>query len=252
MQSAYYDAMAPFSHLLFANWDRFQTWQLEKLSSHLPKPSPDVRIIDFACDIGTQLVPLAQAGFTVSGIDSSALCVQRCRRELGARELRADVHHCDFVQEPDDMRWASEAFDVALLMDNYIFHAADDDEVFTALRCIRNSLKPGGVALVAFRAYDDANARPTVTVPTFYAEESSRRFVHQVWDWQDESCYDFHLYLNVQDSEGTWAALHFVGRYRPVPHDRLAQIARAAGFRSVELIEPERTQYHRWLLKAQA
>lgn len=30
MQDAFYDALAPSNHLLFARWEQFQTWQRDK------------------------------------------------------------------------------------------------------------------------------------------------------------------------------------------------------------------------------
>jgi len=253
MQDAFYDALAPFNHLLFADWRRFQNWQLDKLAPHLPPPSPEVRVIDCASGIGTQLLPLAAAGYSTTGVDSSLVSVERARRELRTAGLRAEVVHADIcVSSPVDLGLDEHA-NVALLMDNYLTHAADDGEALAVLRFARNCLTSEGRALIALRDYDETpGVRPMTTAPAFYLDSESRRLVHQVWDWRDDRHYDFHLHFAMEVGLDRWNTKHFVGRYRPIARSRAVELARDAGFRNVELVPPSASGFHQWILDARA
>jgi S-adenosylmethionine-dependent methyltransferase len=60
-----------------------------QLAEHLPKPSPEVRVLDVGCGQGTQAIRLASAGFSVVGVDPSDALLARARR--AARDTRARV-----------------------------------------------------------------------------------------------------------------------------------------------------------------
>src|SRR5215204_6082278 len=59
--------------------------------------APGTRLLDLACGAGAGSVVLAQAGYTVSGIDRSEIMVQRAR-ELAAKS------GLDLTLNVDDMR----------------------------------------------------------------------------------------------------------------------------------------------------
>ncbi len=61
-----------------------------QLDAHLPRPGPNVRVLDAGCGQGTQAIRLARAGYTVRGIDLSEDLL-----ELAARSA---------ADEPDDVR----------------------------------------------------------------------------------------------------------------------------------------------------
>lgn len=100
------------------------------------------KVLDLACGPGRFVVPLAQAGYTVTGVDRSAFLLQKAR-ELADRQ-RVSV---ELIEE--DMRDFSRpnTFDLVLnLFTSFgYFDEADDNE--RVLSNVNASLKPGGVFL---------------------------------------------------------------------------------------------------------
>ena len=250
MQDDFYDALAPHNHLLFADWERFRAWQYRIIAPYLPTAKSDTRIVDCACGIGTQLLPLAAAGYTIAGIDSSRACIERTAVELRREGYAAQLVHADL--RSDALVDLTPGCDVAVLMDNYLTHARSDDEAVAFLTGMHRLLRRRGTLLLAIRHYEEeAGTKPTGTLPAFYADVGQRRISHQVWDWLDEESYRFHLYFTRQ-SAANWNVTHFSAVYRPVRRDRMLVLARSAGFDRIELVAPNVSGYHQWLVVAEA
>jgi len=88
----FYDALAEYYDLIFEDWDASMARQggaLEQLiRAELGVAVPEtVRVLDVACGIGTQALPLALRGFQVTGRDISAGAIARLRREAEARHV---------------------------------------------------------------------------------------------------------------------------------------------------------------------
>jgi 2-polyprenyl-3-methyl-5-hydroxy-6-metoxy-1,4-benzoquinol methylase len=83
----FYDALAEHSHLIFEDWDAPMRRQGQIIARLLPSPvfGP---ILDVACGIGTQSLPLAALGYSVEGSDVSVAEIARAERECTARGLR--------------------------------------------------------------------------------------------------------------------------------------------------------------------
>jgi glycine/sarcosine N-methyltransferase len=77
------------------------------------------------------------------------------------------------------------------------------------------------------------------------------RIVFQVWDWLDERRYEFHLHITLETVQ-SWAAHHFVGRYRAVTPDELARMAERSGFRDVKILSSADTGFYQPSITAQA
>lgn len=101
------------------------------------------RVLDVACGWGRHAVPLAEAGFEVTGVDISAAALAAARAatdEAGpetasrVRWLRRDMR---------DLAFAGE-FDAALSLLSSLGYFLSDDEDLRVLRAIRRALKPGG------------------------------------------------------------------------------------------------------------
>jgi hypothetical protein len=82
----------------------------------------------------------------------------------------------------------------------------------------------------SIRDYDHLlQERPVVQGPAFYSDQGSRRIVHQVWDWNHERHYAFHLYITRELPSG-WETQHYVSDYRAVLRKEVTRILQAAGF----------------------
>lgn len=249
VSSSFYDELAESFHLIFDDWDAAIRRQRDVLARLLPTPADGKRVLDCACGIGTQAIGLAMLGFTVEGSDLSEASIDRARREAAARGIDAEFR-------VDDMRRLSAAptnsYDAVIAMDNAIPHLESDDDIEGALSTMRARLRSGGVFLVSLRDYAPLIARrPSSTPAAFYSDGAFRRFVHQVWDWQDDRRYVVHLFITVQSPDG-WHTRHFVGRYRAIAPSEVAALAVRAGFDDVRVLMPDETGYYQPVIRAVA
>ena len=98
-------------------------------------------------------------------------------------------------------------FHAVICMDNALPHLLNEADLTQAAGQIRAKLRVGGTFLASIRDYDAILAQPPVVQgPAFYSDEGKRRIVFQVWDWQDERRYVFHMYITRETSAG-WANL---------------------------------------------
>jgi glycine/sarcosine N-methyltransferase len=75
----FYDALAPWYHVVYQDWEATIGRQGRALSSLLASEwgSPPHRVLDAAVGIGTQALGLVAQGFRVTGSDISLAAVQR-------------------------------------------------------------------------------------------------------------------------------------------------------------------------------
>ena len=249
MSDSFYDEMAESFHLIFDDWDAAIVRQRDVLAKLLPVPAIGGRVLDCACGIGTQSIGLAMLGFAVDGSDLSPASIERARREVAARGLKAELR-------VDDMRSLTKApiasYDAVIAMDNAIPHLDSNEEIETALAAIRARLRCGGVALISLRNYAPLIAsRPSSTTPALYFDGEFRRIVHQVWDWQDDRRYVVHQFITYEGLDG-WHTRHFVGRYRAISPSEVAELARRASFDDVRVLGPQETGYYQPVIRAVA
>jgi ubiquinone/menaquinone biosynthesis C-methylase UbiE len=249
VSDSFYDDLAESFHLIFDDWNAAIARQREVLAKLLPVPAAGKRVLDCACGIGTQAIGLAMLGFTVEGSDLSPTSIDRARREATARGLKAEFR-------VDDMRNLSTApinsYDAVIAMDNAIPHLESDEDVETALAAMRVRLRSRGIALISLRDYGPLIAsRPASTPPSLYLDGKFRRFVHQVWDRQDDRRYIVHLFITVERLNG-WHTQHFVGHYRAIPPSEVAVLAQRAGFDDVRVLAPDETGYYQPVVRAVA
>ena len=247
MNNSFYDELAESYHLIFNDWDAAVERQRDVLARLLPAPANGKRVLDCACGIGTQAIGLAMLGFSVEGSDSSPASVDRARREASARGLKAEFR-------VDDMRSLSTApinsYDAVIAMDNAVPHLESDEDIKKALVAMRARLRSGGLVLVSLRDYGPLIAQhSSSTPPSLYRDGKFRRFVHQVWDWQDDRRYVVHLFITTEQLDG-WRTRHFVGHYRAIPPNDVAALALHAGFDDVRVLAPEETGYYQPMIRA--
>lgn len=239
-----YDEMAPYFHLIFESWEASMERQAAAADGILRREcggAGDLRVLDCACGIGTQLLGLARRGYSMTGSDLSASAVERARLEVAARGLEAQL----FVADMRDLSAVpGDGFDGVIAMDNSLPHLTSERDLLRAAREIRAKLRPGGVFLASIRDYDTLMIeRPVVQGPSFFTDGGARRIIHQVWDWSDERRYTFHLYVTRQ-TPGGWDTRHSTGDYRAVKREELSDILRAARFESARWVFPAESGFY--------
>jgi 2-polyprenyl-3-methyl-5-hydroxy-6-metoxy-1,4-benzoquinol methylase len=248
----FYDEFANDYHLIFENWEASIARQAAAIGSILEREcgsAASTTVLDCACGIGTQALGLAKLGFSVTGSDVSDRAVERARREASARSLSipfyaADMRNLDSVP--------GGGFHAVICMDNALPHLDSDDELAQAAGQIRKKLRRGGTFAASIRDYDEAlSQRPVVQGPTFFSDGGKRRIAFQVWDWQDERRYMFHLYITREASTG-WKTWHGASAYRAVFRDELTGILDRQGFTNIRWVFPHESGFYQPVVIATA
>jgi glycine/sarcosine N-methyltransferase len=245
---AEYDDMAQWYHLIFEDWNRSIANQAAALGPILERYSGknSAYVLDCACGIGTQTIGLAQRGHIVIGSDLSRSAVARASQEASTRGLNvtfrvADMRKLSAIPE--------SGFDAVVVADNALPHLLTQPDLEQAAKEIADKLKPAGILLATIRDYDQLiSVRPTMQPPAFYGQDRNSRFVHQVWQW-DEDQYSLHLYLTLE-TEGEWTVKHLVSRYRALQRADLNHALHAAGFTDIQWLEPAVSSFYQPIIVA--
>ena len=230
--AGFYDELAPFYPLLYADWEGAIARQgaaLSKLLSELGVARDDI-VLDAACGVGTQALGLISQGHRVVASDLSAGAVARFKMELQRRALQATAR----VDDMRDLATAEPASVAAVIAcDNSVPHLLSDDAISQAFASFRRVLKPGGWMVISVRDYASIERKNPDVRPYGLRRDSNRRFLAvQVWEW-DADRYDLRMYLTTE-SNGTCETRVLVTRYYAVTIERLMQLMAAAGFVDVQ------------------
>jgi glycine/sarcosine N-methyltransferase len=87
--------------------------------------------------------------------------------------------------------------------------------------------------------------------PAFYSDGGKRRIVFQLWDWQDERRYTFHIYITRETSPG-WENFHGASVYRAVFRDEITGILRSCGFTNIRWTSPSESGFYQPVVIATA
>src|SRR5262249_26786331 len=249
--SDFYDDFAGDYHLLFEDWEASMMRQAAAIASILERecPAAGAAVLDCACGIGTQSLGLAKLGFRITGADVSARAVQRARSEAAARKLDIPFYVAD-MRNLDEVPAAG--FDAVICMDNALPHLLCDADLTQAVGQIRTKLHFGGTFVASVRDYDEIlSQHPVVQGPAFYSDEGKRRVVFQVWDWQDERRYTFHMYITRETSAG-WENFHGASAYRAVLRNEITGILQSRGFTNVRWRFPTESRFYQPIVIATA
>lgn len=101
------------------------------------------RLLDLGCGWGRHALPLAAAGYRVTGVDLSVTLLDRARREaesagVEVEWVRADVRFLSVGRD----------FDAAVSLFSSLGYWGSDAEDLRALRSARAALRPGGLFLL--------------------------------------------------------------------------------------------------------
>ena len=108
---------------------------------------PGIRVLEIGCGEGGNLLPFAQAGCEVTGVDLAGSKIENARRfflDYGADGTFTSANIFD-IPAPERM------FDLVLVHD-VIEHIGQADKA-GFIRLIKESLVPGGIAFIAFPAW---------------------------------------------------------------------------------------------------
>lgn len=104
----------------------------------LTRCPPGGALLDVACGFGRHAVPLAAAGFAVTGVDRSPALLAEAQRRAAANEHQPTLVEADYRELP----FADASFDAALNLYTSLGYLGDEEDT-NVLREIGRVLKPG-------------------------------------------------------------------------------------------------------------
>jgi SAM-dependent methyltransferase len=233
-----YDRFAEYYDLFYRGYigDRqfyLETWE------NFGKPA---QVLELACGTGRLLVPLAQAGLNITGVDLSEPMLKVCRERLDAeppevqertRLRQGDMCHLDQV-------FGEEKFDLIILAFNTFQHFLTAEVQLACLTSAYNQLNKGGHFIISV----DNPAKETDLDPAKKAEfwgkfpnlarnsvikllvsvtgDSAKQILHRRYQFFEE--------LPDESIELTVASLDFYYFY----HDQLKALLEKVGFSILE------------------
>jgi SAM-dependent methyltransferase len=230
----FYDDLASYYHLIFENWEASMACQGDVLAhlirEALPRsPASATRILDAACGIGTQTLPLAARGFHLVARDLSTAAITRLKKEAEARQLVVDAEEADMRQVGSTV---SGEFEVVLAFDNSVPHLLSDDDLRAAFRQFLGVLRPGGVFLCSVRDYDKVERGLAVTHTYGPRQLRGETFLlRQEWLWDGLMHYQATFIIDRETPTGMARELSTITRFYAVSVGRLLELLTEVGFR---------------------
>jgi len=233
MTAQFYDDLASDYHLMFLDWDASMNRQGDWLDRFITAEWPGAkRILDAACGIGTQALPLAALGYEMTASDLSSLAVARAEREAAARELT-------LTTTVADLRALSQThgvFDVVIACDNAFPHLLSDEEIARGLAECHACVRPGGGFLLSMRDYDTPAVGSEIRGYGVRPLPDGRAILFQVWDWEGPH-YDLSLFV-VKERPAKAIETHVHrSRYYAIAPARVLELMRTAGFDNVRRVD---------------
>jgi glycine/sarcosine N-methyltransferase len=247
---AFYDALAPDYHRIFADWRasvRRQAIVLDALIEQELGSGP-FDILDAAAGIGTQAIGLASRGHRVHATDLSPAAIARLIKEAESAGVNVATGVADLRALADHV---AGDFDVVLACDNALPHLLTDADLQLAVTQMSARLRPGGLFLVSLRDYDRiVQERPTGELPRVVDDPAGRRISFQVWDWADDGrTYRLHQFLVRQSGDG-WHTDHLEVTYRALQRVEVDAAVTNAGLTAPTWHEPARSGFYQPILTA--
>jgi len=142
-----YDELAEYYDLIYADWEASMGRHGAFIAHFLPEVA---RVLDVSAGIGTQSLPLAAQGYSVTARDLSRTAIRRLGREADRRGVSIDAAASDMRHVG---RTVHPPFDAIVCFDNSLPHLLTDAEIVSTLVGFREVLAPSGILLVSIRDY---------------------------------------------------------------------------------------------------
>lgn len=180
---SFYDAIAEFYPLFYKDWET----QLEREGLSLKsifRNKGIEQILDTACGVGTQAIPLAELGFNVVATDPSIGMLKMAMQNAETRGLKIDFRRADFSQLPDVVEGP---FDAVICKGNALPHLITDEAIETALLTFYELLRPGGLLIVGMRDFEPFMEHRPRFIPGFdHRDDDDNEFItFDIWEWED-------------------------------------------------------------------
>ena len=194
-------------------------------------------VLDLGAGTGRLTLPLAQAGYHVTGIDSAAdmLAIARQRVEAAGLVERVTLVEMDFTQVE-----LAQQFGLAYCGFNGFLHLIETEDQLAALRAWRRHLRPGGLLVIdvhnphieQFTAADGG-----LTLADQWIDPISSNVIHKLVttevDLADQT-YTIHRFYDEIAADGVVRRTAITFETRILFRRELALLLQRAGFQSLQ------------------
>ncbi|MHB0877230.1 MAG: class I SAM-dependent methyltransferase [Anaerolineae bacterium] len=192
-------------------------------------------VIEVGCGTGRLLLPLAEAGHTVFGVDVSRQMLLRARRRLAGFDSAARVR----LLQGDVRQLPVRDARLAVMALNTFCHFTRPEEQHEALTSVRGALSPGGIlALDVPNPHAEFDARPD-GVPTLEAVHESEDTTVYEWSVTEADAaaqtMSVRLIYDACDASGAMRRQSHAYLLRLFYRYELELLLRGAGFGEVQL-----------------
>jgi len=159
------------------------------------------KILELACGSGRMLLPLAEEGYELTGVDSSEKMLEMAHQRLQEKGL---LSHCQLIKQDIRTLQLGQKYRLAFIALGSFGHITTRRDQQSTLAAIRAHLSPGATLIIDI---SNGDAR--------YMEDLSGQVLHQgTWQTQDGS-YMTHFVSPAASSEKHLLELtHFYERHR--------------------------------------
>jgi ubiquinone/menaquinone biosynthesis C-methylase UbiE len=189
-----YDLIAPFYDI---EHDRFSE-DLDMYSNYAELSGG--KILELACGSGRILLPLAQQGYELTGVDSSEKMLGIAQQRLQEEKL---TDHCQLVKQDMRTLQLGQKYRLAIIALGSFGHIITRKDQKSVLTAIRTHLSPGGTLIIDI---SNGDAR--------YMEDLSGQVLHQgTWRIQDDYYYTHFVSPAASSEKHLLELTHFYERH---------------------------------------
>ena len=235
MVKDFYDKMAPFSHMVYADWELSVERQAVQLGKLIQENwgNDAQTVLDISCGIGTQALGLARLNYQVTASDLSNAAVERAKQE--AKKLGVVIPF-----SVADMRQAythhQAQFDVVISCDNAVPHLLTDADILQAFRQFYRCVRPGGGVIITVRDYEKEERETQIKPEKVRVENGNRCILFQVWEFEG-AIYEMSMYVVEDDGSEECKTQVMRAKYYAVGATRLLELLAEAGFEDVKRVD---------------
>ena len=187
---------------------------------------PGTAILDLCCGQGRHLVPLAQRGYKMTGLDLSEYLLGIARKRAEEAGVAVEFHQGDMREIP----WAGR-FDAVINMFTAFGYFDDESENQKVLHAVRRALKPGGKLLMEMMPRD--------RLARIFQARDWEQFEDGTIAWYER---EFDAVTGINTQRTTYrtpdGALHHRGhRVRVYTPTELCRMLREAGLEPVTVLD---------------
>jgi glycine/sarcosine N-methyltransferase len=248
----FYDDLADTYHRMYEDWWGFAVRYTKPIAAALADAGigAPADVLDCTCGIGTQALPLAAAGYSVTGSDLSGRAVERAGREAASRELDVRLVTSD-VRRIDER--LDRTFEAVISGANSLTHLLADKDLRQALTAVRRCLRPEGVFVATIRDYDEVlREEAPGLLPELFGKGDDRSVITQVWEWAEDrrTLTTIHILTIKKRGRPGWDTTVRTTDYRALRRAELDTALTATGFGDIRWYFPEETGHYQPMVVA--